>query len=105
MRSAPLHFICFLRLVVLDDVLFLIIFVIIAEVVVIQIIGPLGIGLLLSELEPVHSTACTQTGNQQQEKQRRGAAFFRLRVFRLRRNDGRFRFFLYRRGASCQGGL
>lgn len=43
MRSAPLHFICFLRLVVLDDVFLLIIFVIIAEVVVIQIIGALGI--------------------------------------------------------------
>lgn len=41
MRFAPLHFIRFLRLVVLDDVLFLIIFVIIAEVVVIQIIGAL----------------------------------------------------------------
>ena len=59
MLSAPLRFIRFLRLIVLDDVFLLIIFVIIAEVVVIQIIGPFGIGLLFSELEPVHSTART----------------------------------------------
>ena len=66
MLSAQLRFIRFLRLVVLDDVFLLIIFVILAEVVVIQIIGSLGIRLLLSELEPVHSAARTQTGNQQQ---------------------------------------
>lgn len=99
MLSAPLRFIRFLRLIVLDDVFLLIIFVVIAEVVIVQIIGALGIRLLLSELEPVHSAARTQTGDQQEEKQRSGAALFRLRFFRLLRNDGGFRFLLYRSSA------